>query len=325
MPMTMTRTETATMKAVCIPAFGGADVLSYDDIPRPEPHEEEVLIRVHAAGVNPVDWKIREGQFGPLPLPRVMGADISGVVEALGPDVHDFYIGQPVFAYSPYGGGYSEFAIALAANVAPKPSNVSDVEAAATPLAALTAWQALFDIADLQPGQKVLIHGGAGGVGTFAIQLAHRAGATVVTTAAEGHEAFLRRLGADQVINYQTTRFDDIVRHVGVVLDLVGGETHDRSWKTLKLGGTFVSTVKLPCQEKAMIRGVRAVKMHTQAKGDQLTLIGDLIASGDLKVVVDKVLPLSEARHAQELSQLGHSRGKTVLSVDHDACLLAFC
>ena len=325
MAMTMTRTDTATMKAVRIAAFGGTDVLSYDDTPRPEPHEEEVLIRVHAAGVNPMDWKIREGRFGPLPMPRVMGADISGVVEALGPDVHDFYIGQPVFAYSPYGGGYSEFAIALASNVAPKPSNVSDVEAAATPLAALTAWQALFDIADVQAGQKVLIHGGAGGVGTFAVQLAHRAGATVVVTAAEGHEAFLRRLGADQVINYQTTRFEDVVRHVGVVLDLVGGETQDRSWNVLKLGGTFVSTVKLPCQEKALIRGVSAVKMQTHSKGDQLTLIGDLIANGELKVVVDKVLPLCEARQAHELIQSGHTRGKIVLSVDHDACLLAFC
>jgi NADPH:quinone reductase-like Zn-dependent oxidoreductase len=325
MNATLTTTETGTMKAVWIPAFGGPDVLSYGVTRRPEPREEELLIRVHAAGVNPVDWKLREGKLGPLPMPRVLGGDISGTVEALGPGVHDFYQGQPVFAYSTYGSGYSEFAIAAVSSVAPKPRSISDVDAAATPLAGLTAWQALFDIADLQAGQKVLILGGAGGVGTFAVQMAHRKGATVIATASASNSVFLRRLGANQVIDYHTTRFEDVVKQVDVVLDLVGGESHDHAWKVIKLGGTFVSTVQLPCQEQALTRGVRALKMHTRSKGDQLTLIGDLIANGELKVIVDKVLPLCEARKAQELSQLGHTRGKIVLSVDHDACLLAFC
>jgi NADPH:quinone reductase-like Zn-dependent oxidoreductase len=312
--------DTATIKAVRIHFFGGPEALCFEEMLPPEPAPEEVLVRVHAAGVNPIDWRTREGQLGPLPMPRTLGCDFSGVVEALGPGVTDFYVGQPVFGHSGYGGAFAELVTAPVSGLAPKPPSVSDVETAATPLCALTAWQSLFEVADLQSHQKILIHGAAGGVGMFAVQLALRQGAHVVATGSGRNLPFLVRLGANQVIDHNTTRFEDAVKNVDVVLDLVGGETLDRSWKVLKTGGRLVSTVSIPSQEKALLCGVRARKMQMKTRADELTLMGDLIANGEIKVTVDKVLPLARAREALEMSRRGHVRGKIVLAIDEEAC-----
>lgn len=313
--------ETRTIKAVRIHSFGGPEALSFDDMLPPEPGPNEVLVRVHAAGVNPVDWKVREGQLGPLPLPRTLGCDLSGVVEALGPGVTDFFVGQSVFGHSSYGGAFAELVAVPVSGLAPKPPSVDDIEAAATPLCALTAWQALFELADIQSRQRILIHGGAGGVGMFAVQLALRSGAWVIATCSGRNLSFLRRLGAQQVIDHTAARFEDAVKGVDVVLDLVGGETQDRSWKVLKTGGRLVSTVSMPSQQKAFLCGVRAWKIQTQTRADELTLIGDFIAHGEIKVMVDKVLPLYRAPEALEMSRCGHSRGKIVLTInDHETC-----
>jgi len=312
--------ETGTIKAICIHAFGGPKTLCCEDVLPPEAAPGEVLVRVHAAGVNPFDWKVREGLFGPLPLPHILGCDFSGIVEALGPGVTDFFVGQPVFGHSGFGGAFAELVAAPAGNLAPKPPSVDDIEAAATPLCALTAWQALFEMADLQSGQKVLIHGGAGGVGMFAVQLAVRHGASVIATASGRNLPILRQLGAQQTIDHVAARFEDVVKNVDVVLDLIGGETLERSWKVLKPGGRLISTVSIPSPQKAMLCGVRARKMQTQTRADELTYMGDMLANGEIKVMVDRVLPLSRASEALEMSRRGHVRGKLVLTVDHDAC-----
>lgn len=318
MIMNMVSSERATIKAICIYAFGGPEVLCYEDSPSPEPAHDEVLVRMHAASVNPCDWKMREGLLGPLAMPRTLGCDFSGVVEALGPGVADFFVGQSVFGHSGFGGAFADLVAAPASCVAPKPPSLDDVEAAATPLCALTAWQGLFEIGDLQSNQKVLIHGAGGGVGTFAVQLALRHGAQVIATASARNVPMLRKLGAQQVIDYNATRFEEAVGGVDVVLDLIGGETQDRSWKVLKTGGRLVSTVTTPSPQKALLCGVRATKMQTHTRADELTLLADFIANGEIKVIVDKVLPLYRAPEALEWSRRGHARGKIVLTMDHD-------
>jgi len=317
--MTAILQQTGTTRAIRIHAFGGPDALCLDGVIPQEPRAEEVLVRVHAAGVNPFDWKIRKGQLGPLPMPRTLGCDFSGVVEALGPGVTDFFVGQAVFGYSGFGGAFAELMAVPVGSLAGKPSSLDDIEAAATPLCGLTAWQALFELAELQPGHKILIHGGAGGVGMFAVQLALRHGACVIATASGRNLPFLRRLGANQVIDHSSTNFEEAIKSVDVVLDLVGGETQDRSWKILRTGGRLVSTVSTPSQAKAMLCGVRAWKMQTQTRPDELIMLGDLIANGEIKVMVTKVLPLERAPEALEMIRCGHAQGKIVLTIDYDA------
>jgi NADPH:quinone reductase-like Zn-dependent oxidoreductase len=310
--------ETRTMKAVRIHSFVGSEGLCVEETVAPEPRMDEVLVRVHAAGVNPLDWQTCDGRFGRLPLPHTLGCDFSGVVEALGPEVTDFFVGQSVFGHSCDGGAFAEFIAAPVGGLAPKPLSVDDTEAAATPLCALTAWQALFEFANLQSNQRILIHGGAGGVGMLAVQFAVRLGARVIATASTRNLPFVRQLGAHEVIDHTTTRFEDAVKKVDVVLDLVGGETQDRSWKVLKTGGRLVSTVSTPSQETALLRGVRAYKMQTETRFVELTLMGDFIANGEIKVMVDRVLPLFRASEALAISRRGHARGKIVLTIDDD-------
>jgi NADPH:quinone reductase-like Zn-dependent oxidoreductase len=313
----MSAVATTSMKGVCIHTFGGPDVLRLEDIAVPEPAADEMLIHVHAAGVNPVDWKIREGYFREMPLPVVMGRDFSGTVESLGSEVTDFQIGDEVFGDAAAGRGtYAEYTIAKSAHVARKPPELDHITAAALPVAALTAWQALFDQAGLTAGQKVLIHAAAGGVGGLAVQFARQKGAHVIGTASARHAGYVRELGADEVIDYTTTRFDDLVRDVDVVFDTVGGDTQDRSWKVLRRGGILVSIVQPPPQEKSAAQGARGVFYRQQPRGDQLTRIAGLVVSGKVKLLVETILPLSEARKAQELSQGGHTQGKIVLRVD---------
>jgi NADPH:quinone reductase-like Zn-dependent oxidoreductase len=308
-------TDTKTIKAVRIHSLGGTEALCLEEMPPPAPAPDELLVRVHAAGVNPCDWKMCEGSFGPVPMPHTLGCDFSGAVEALGRGVTGFSVGQPVFGHSD-GGAFAEMAVIGTGSVVPKPPSIEDIQAAATPLSALAAWQALFELADIRAGQQILIHGAAGGVGMFAVQLALRHGAHVIATASGRNLAFLRQLGAQQVIDHNAGRFEDIVKGLDVVLDLVGGETQDRSWKVLKNGGRLVSTVSPPSQNKAFLCGVRAHMLHARANTDELTMIGDLIAQGEIKVMVEKVLPFLRAPEALEMNRCGHARGKIVLSMD---------
>ena len=303
----------ATMKAERIHTFGGPDVLQLEEVSRPQPGPSEVLVRVHAAGVNPVDWKIREGHLR-APLPSVMGSDFSGVVEELGPGVRDFKVGDAVFGeVADESGSYAEYALAPVSQVAKKPAGLDHIHAAALPVASLTAWQALFDSGQLQPAQRVLIHAASGGVGSFAVQFAKWKGARVIGTTSAKHVDQVRQLGADEVIDYRASRFEEVVHDVDLVLDTIGGETQERSWRVLKRGGVLVSIVQPPVQDEAAAQGVRGIFMVSQARGDQLAQIAELVVSGRVKVIVETVLPLDQARQAQELSQSGHAGGKIVL------------
>lgn len=305
------------MKAVRMHAFGGADVLTLEDAPMPTLEPGEVLVRVHAAGVNPVDWKVREGKFGTkAAFPLTLGRDVSGTVEAVGSGVTEFKVGDAVYGMlASHGGGYAEFAVAKVNEIALKPRSLDHVHAAAVPLAAMAAWQGLIDHGKVGPGQKVLVHGAAGGVGTFAVQFAKARGAYVYGTASGDHLALLRELGVDEAIDYRTTRFEDVVHDVDVVLDLVGGETQERSWKVLKKGGLLISTVSEPSQEAADMHGVRAMIYMVRPNAAELAEIARMIDDGIVKPVVTTVLPLAEARKVHEISQGGHATGKIVLEV----------
>jgi NADPH:quinone reductase-like Zn-dependent oxidoreductase len=307
----------ATMKAVRIHSYGGPEVLRYEDAPRPRHGPGEVLVRVHAAAINPVDWKIREGAFPGHKFPFILGWDFSGVVEAIAEGDSRFLPGDEVITRpNPMrDGAYAEFIAVPEAELARKPKSVDHIQAAGLSLAGLTAWQALFDHGGLQPGQKVLIHAAAGGVGMYAVQLAKWKGATVVGTASEKNREFVKELGADEFIDYQSARPEDAVRGMDLVLDLVGGDTAERSLIALKKGGILVSTVQPPPKEKAETLGVRTAIFMAQTRPDQLDEMARLVDQGKLKIHVGQVLPLSEARKAQEISQSRHLRGKIVLKV----------
>ena len=307
------------MLAVRIHEFGGRDVLRVEQAPRPNPGTGEMLVRVHAAGVNPVDWKVRQsgGRMLNVKLPFTLGYDVSGVVEEMGEGVSHFKVGDEVFAYLSLsrGGGYAEYAIVEFDEAAPKPKNVSHVEAAGVPLAALTAWQALFDTADLKEGQTALIHAGAGGVGVFAVQLAKWKGARVIATASKNNHEFLKQLGADEVIDYRSQNFADVVKDVDVVLDSVGGQTTTDSFKVLKKGGMLVSIVGQPSRKLADEAGVRAGAILVKTNGRQLAQIAKLIEEGTVKPVIGHEFPLKDVAKAHEQSETGHTRGKIVLRV----------
>jgi NADPH:quinone reductase-like Zn-dependent oxidoreductase len=309
-----------TMKAIRIHAYGGVENLHYDDVLRPEPQAGQVLVRVHAAGVNPIDWKIREGYFQQmldLPLPVIIGQDIAGVVAAVGSGVTTLHLGQDVYGIADMqlSGAYAEYALGYAEAIAPMPHTLDYIHAAAVPIAAMTAWQALFDKADLHSGQTLLIHGGAGGVGGYAIQLAKLKGARVIATAAVAHLDYIKNLGADLVIDYHAQPFEQQVKDVDVVLDLVGGETQTRSWQVIRHGGILVSTVGVPA---GIPSGIRAVAVVLDPKAErQLQQIAQLIDAHQIEVTVEKTFELSAAAAAQEFSQHGHPYGKLVLQVTH--------
>lgn len=308
----------ATMKAVRYHQFGGADQLVYEDAPIPTPGEGEMLIRVHAAGVNPVDAKIRSGMFGKEgTLPAIPGYDVSGIVESAGPGVTKFKKGDEVFAYMSLqrGGGYAQFAIVKEIEAAKKPAGLSHDQAAAVPLASLTAWQALADAAKLEKGQAVLIHGGSGGVGSFAVQIARARGAKVFATASARNQQTLKELGAGVAIDYASQKFEEIAKEMDVVLDTVGGETQARSFAVLKKGGVLVSIVGMPDQKKAEAAGVRATGVLVKPDAAELATIAAMIDEGTIKPQVSMTLPLAEARKAHEQIETGHTRGKIVLRV----------
>src|SRR6476660_113560 len=309
-----------TMKAIRIHNYGGPEVLTYEEAPRPKPQADEVLIRVHAAGVNPIDWKVREGHmkdFWPHKFPLILGWDLSGVVEEVGPDVSRFKIGDEVYSIPDptRNGAYADYIVVRESELALKPNSLHHIRAAAVPLAALTAWQSLFDTVQLQPGQRVLIHAGSGGVGHFAVQLAKWKGLFVIDTATTENQDLLRELGVDEPIDYTQQRFEDIARKIDIVLDTLGGETQERSWSVLKKGGVLVSLVQPPSEDKAKELGVRAAIIGAQPNGAQLAEIAKIIEAGKLAPVIDRILPLSEVRRAHELSQSGHTHGKIVLRV----------
>ncbi len=315
----MVTTNTPPMKAICFHEYGGPEVLKYENVPRPEPQHGQVLIQVRAAAVNPLDWKIREGWLAsmiPLQLPAIAGTDVAGVVMATGQGVTDFRVGQDVYGFVGIGSGaYAEYTTATIETIALQPRTLDYVQAASVPLVATTAWQALFEAGGLKEGQTVLVHGGAGGVGTFAVQLAKMKGAYVLATASSQNVEFVKGLGADEVIDYTTTRFETVAHHVDVVLDIIGGETEQRSWGVLKPGGILVSTLGPPSQEDAAKHRVRAALVQAQPTAGLLKEFASMLDSGQIKPHVGKVFPMEQARQAQELKQHGHTRGKIVLEI----------
>ena len=313
-----------TMKAMVIHEYGGPEVLKYEDVPRPEPKGDQILIRVIAAGVNPVDGMIRSGMFakdGNRAFPIILGGDVAGVVEKVGSKITKFKAGDPVFAYISLddSGGYAQYALVTEREAALKPKSLSYVEAAAVPIVALTAWQALIDTARLSEGQTVLIHGGSGGVGTFAIQIAKARGAKVIATASTAKQDLLKELGADVAIDYTKQKFEEIAKDVDVVLDSVGKDTLAHSYGVVKKGGFIVTLVARIDQAELDNHGIRGASLSVEPNSDELAEIGKLIDEKKIKVVVSQTFPLSEARKAQEQAATGHTRGKIVLKVAHEA------
>lgn len=309
---------TKMMKAIQIHEHGGPEVLRYENAPRPTVGRADVLIRVQAAAVNPLDWKLRAGIYPlepPHTFPWIPGFDVAGIIEEVGSDVQNFTVGDAVYG-SPDGGGYAEYAVIPANEVAHKPHSVDFVQAAALPIVGLTAWQGIFATAALQAGQTILIHGAAGGVGSIAVQLAKWHGAQVIGTASAHNLAFLRQLGADEVIDYNATRFEEVVKAVDVVYDTVGGETLQRSWTVLKPGGVLLSIVDEPSPELAAAYGVQAQATVVEPPhGAQLSKLAQLVDAGQLKPIVSTILPMQQAHQAHRLIEGRHVRGKIVLQV----------
>ncbi|HEY1605659.1 MAG TPA: NADP-dependent oxidoreductase [Allosphingosinicella sp.] len=311
-----------TSRAVRISRFGGLDALNIDAIEIPQPRDDEVLVRVAAASLNPVDYKIREGKYWAVKetdLPVILGRDLAGTVESRGAAAHDTLSkAAPVFAFIGQDrGAQSDYVLVKAAELAAAPASIDLVHAAGAPLAAITAWQGLFDHGGLSEGQRVLIHGGAGGVGHLAIQLAKAKGATVFTTCSGRDLDFVRGLGADRAIDYEKERFEDVARDMDVVFDLVAGETQDRSWAVLREGGIMVSTLKEPDQRKAAAHKARTAPRYTaQPNAAQLREVAELIHAGKVKIVVSETYSLDQVRQAYERLENGHVRGKIVLTLD---------
>ncbi|MEV6384608.1 NADP-dependent oxidoreductase [Streptomyces sp. NPDC051773] len=310
------------MRAMTQDAFGGPEVLREAALPRPVPGPGEILVRVRAAGVNPTDWKNRAfGLWHPEPLP-VLGWDVSGVVEQVGLGVTLFEPGDEVFGMLPYphgAGAYAEYAKGPTRAFAPKPSNVDHVQAGALPLAALTAYQALVDTADVREGQRVLIHAAAGGVGHLAVQIAKARGAYVIGTASAGKHELLRELGADELIDYRTTDFVEAAGEVDVVLDTLAGDVRTRSVDLLREGGTLVSILPVGGEEdaeRAAARGARLKKLLVEADQAGMRAIAALVEQGKLRAHVDATFPLAEAAKAHALGETDRTTGKIVLTVD---------
>lgn len=334
---------TNTMKAIRLHEFGGPEVLRYDDVAIPEPKPGEVLVRVHAIGVNPPDWYLRDGlkslppEWRPaVPLPVILGSDISGVVEAVAPDVQGFSVGDEVFGmirFPSFGdsNAYAEYVAAPASDLALKPVGIDHEHAAGAPMAGLTAWQFLIELGHDHPNPlqamlhrpmaldadtTVLINGAAGGVGHLALQLAKWKGARVIAVASGAHESFLRELGADQFIDYTKSRPEDIVHDVDLVLDTVGGTDSGRFLRALKRGGAlypvFISSIDPEDLDRL---GVTTSMTQVRSNGPQLAELGRLLDAGTVRVAIDSTFSLADARQAHERAARGHIQGKIVLTV----------
>lgn len=306
------------MKAARVLQFGPPNVIINDDLPRPEPGAGQLLVRVKAAGVGNWDALIREGKVELEPLPIILGSELSGIVEAIGPQVSGFEVGDEVYGATneQFSGAYAEYALASARMIARKPRILSFIEAASAPIVTVTAWQMLFDYAQATAGQTVLIHGGAGNVGAYAVQLAKLSGLHVVATVASIDLDYVRSLGAERVVDYRRDRFEESVTGVDVVLDTVGGDTQERSLRVLKPGGILVSVVS-PVPEATLKRyGVRAAYFYVDVTAARLNKITELFDSRKLVTDVGTVLPLEQAGIAHEmLAGAPHKRGKILLSI----------
>jgi NADPH:quinone reductase-like Zn-dependent oxidoreductase len=313
----------ATMHAVRAHTRGGPEQLVYEEAPRPEPGSGEVLVAVKAASITrheltwPETWTLSSDGTGPDRTPIIPSHEFSGIVAALGADVENLTVGDAIYGLIPFtrDGAAAEYVTMPAAILAAKPATVDHDHAAALPLAALSAWQALIDHADLQTGQHVLVHGGAGGVGSYVVQLAAVLGARVSATAAAANLEFVNDLGAEHVINYARDQFEDHVRDVDVVVDLVGGSTQSRSWSVLKPHGILVSLSAPPDQQEAERHGVRGVYFIVEPHQEALRSIAELVDHDQLAPVVDRVLPLMETRAGYEALEQGSRRGKIVIHV----------
>ena len=303
------------MQAIRVHDYGGPEVLVLEQAPRPEPKADEVLIRIKAAGVNPADWKYRSGvykQFMPLQFPWTPGLDGSGTIESVGANVTAFKKGDEV--YGIVTSSYAEYAVAKANEIQRKPASLTFEEAASLPVGALTAWGALMDSAKIEAGQRVLVHGAAGGVGASVVQLARWKGAHVTGTASTRNVEFVRSLGAENVIDYSATRFETVVHDLDVVIDTVGGDIAERSFQVIRPGGIYVTVAGRLAEDAVKAQKITA-RSGGRAPVENLKKISELIEAKQLKPVIGAVFPLAEARQAHELSQTGHGRGRIILHV----------
>jgi len=308
------------MKAIRIHAYGGPELMQLDDAPVPACGAGDLLVRVVAAGINPIDWKQRSGAMAaqmPKSFPLTLGADAAGVVTAVGGAVSGFELGDEVFFYAEFarGGTYAEYVAVDASQVAKKPRTASFASAAALPMAGQAAWTALIETAHVERGQRVLIHGGAGALGTIAVQLAKEHGAHVTATASGDGVALVKSLGADEVIDYRKQHFEQVARDIDIVLDTLGGPTQEASWATLRRGGMLVATAMPPPPERAAAAGVRAVFVFTPPRGAVLAQLAERVDDGRLRVVVGQEFALADAAHAHRLGEGGKARGKMILHI----------
>jgi NADPH:quinone reductase-like Zn-dependent oxidoreductase len=306
------------MKAVVAHEYGAPEVLKLEEVPRPESKEDEALVRVIASGVNPADPLTLRGKYArewATHLPLIPGYEIAGIVEKTDPQVTTLKKSDAVYGYPTFGGGWAEYVVVKQWEVAAKPRSLTFAEAAAVPMGALTAWQALVKVGHLQSGQTVLIHGGSGGVGSFAIQIAKARDARVIVTASTANQDLLKELGADVAIDYTKTKFEDVAKDVDAVLDPVGGETLARSYGVVKKGGIVLDLVGRPDPAELEKHGIRGATISVRPDAKDLTEIATLIDAGKIKPIVTQVLPLSEAIAAERQAETHHTRGKVVLRI----------
>ena len=308
------------MKAIRIHAYGGPELMQLEDAPVPPCGAGDLLVRVVAAGINPIDWKLRSGVMAaqiPKSFPITLGFDAAGIVTAVGGEVAGFELGDEVCFYAEFarGGTYAEYVAVDASQVAKKPRTASFAAAAALPMAGQAAWTALIETAQVERGMRVLIHGGAGALGTTAVQLAKEHGAHVTTTASGDGLALVKSLGADEVIDYRTQRFEQVARDIDIVLDTLGGPTQEASWATMRKGGILVATAMPPSPERAAAAGVRAAFVFTQPRGTVLAQLVERVDDGRLRIVVGQEFALADASQAHRLGEAGKARGKMILHV----------
>src|SRR5213596_1078174 len=310
--------EKLTMKAVVAHEYGAPEVLKLEEMPRPEPNADEALVRVIASGVNPADPLTLSGKYAKefgTHLPLIPGYDIAGVVEKTDANVTRLKVGDAVYGYPTFGGGWADYVTVKEWEVDAKPKSLNFVESAAVPMGALTAWQSLVDVAKLQPGQTVLIHGGSGGVGSLAVQIAKARGARVIATASTANQDLLKQLGADVAVDYTTTKFEDVAKEVDAVLDPVGKEILARSYDVVRKGGIVMSLVARPDPAELQKHGISGAGISVHADADDLSEIAQLIDAGKIKPVITEVLPLTDAVKAQQQAATHHTRGKVVLRI----------
>lgn len=310
----------STMMAWRVHEFGSPETMKFERVPRPEPGAGEVLVKVAAAGVGPWDGWIRAGKSAlPQPLPLTLGSDLSGEIVAIGPGVSERHVGDQVYGVTntQFIGAYAEYAVASAGMVSSKPTSLTHAEAASVPVVSITAWQALFDHAQLKAGQTVVIHGAAGNVGSYAVQLAHQEGVQTIATVSTGDISVVRKLGANTVIDYRTQRFEEEVRDADAVIDLVGGEPQSRSFEVLRRGGKLISAVSRPDQDLAKRYGVEAAFFLVNVTSQYLTEIARFIDAGKLATNVGAILSLADAREAHLMLERvrPQPKGKIVLAV----------